>query len=66
VFARVAFSEAYWERIEVRHRQTVEFDMGLWDLLRWLGGAKANGARWDAPRARTGVHSIPDEREHHG
>ena len=65
MFARVAFSEAYWERIEVRHRQLNSI-WGLWDLLRWLAGAKANGARCDAPRARTGVHSIPDEREHHG
>jgi cellulose synthase/poly-beta-1,6-N-acetylglucosamine synthase-like glycosyltransferase len=42
VFALVAFPEAYWERIEARHRQLNSIRR-LWNLLRWLAGAKGQG-----------------------
>jgi len=52
VFALVAFPEAYWERIEVGHRRLNSI-WHLWDLLRWLAGAKG---QWGELRRTASSH----------
>ena len=55
VFALVAFAAAYWECIEVRHRQLNSI-WRRWNLLCWLAGAKGH---WGEMRRTARSHQGP-------